>query len=94
MLCSMTQQGKKTPHPQLDNRALQALIRPYVPELIQKALDLVKKADNDSVSLGAIKLLLAKVIPDLKSQDFTGEDGKSLIEKIIIVKAGDEDKVV
>lgn len=58
---------------QMSNSSLSELIRPYVPELIQRALMLVVKSDNDNVKLGAIKLLIGKVLPDLKATEITGE---------------------
>ena len=85
----MTVQDIRTPPPQMSDARLKELIRLETPGLLERAIRLSKEADNDSVKLGAIKLLLGKVLADLKSQDFTDSEGKSLIEKIIIVKAGD-----
>lgn len=85
----MTVQDIHTPPPQMSDARLKELIRLETPGLLERAIRLSKEADNDSVKLGAIKLLLGKVLADLKSQDFTDSEGKTLIEKIVIVKAGD-----
>ena len=62
--------GGKT---QLSKVDIQNKIRPHVPNLIEKALQIATKSKNDSNKLGAIKLLLAKVAPDLRAQEIEGE---------------------
>lgn len=56
----------------LSTRALQELLRPHAYEAIQTAVKLMK-SNNDNVRLGAVKLLLAKVLPDLKSTEHKGD---------------------
>lgn len=83
----MTVQGKKLPPPKKDKQlsevAIRELIRPHIPEAIAKLIELMNNADNDSVKIGAVKILLSKVIPDLKSIDnnINGEiKGKWILE--------------
>lgn len=71
---------------------IQNYIRPHVPELIAKALELVDSADNDSVKLGAIKTLLAKVVPDMKASELTGKDGKDLKGLVLVKYDGNKSK--
>ena len=66
----------------------------HAPRAIEVLVEAINQGENYAVKTGAAKALLSKCLPDLKSQDFTGLDGKSLIEKIIIVKAGDEDTAI
>jgi hypothetical protein len=79
----MTVQDKITPPEQLSEVQIRERLRPYVPEAIERLVDLMKNAPNDSVRLGAIKTLLSKVVPDLKSQEITGDQGGALIVKIL-----------
>lgn len=65
----------------LSVKAMQEMIRPYAVEAIRTAVQLLK-SPNDNIRLGASKLLLAKVLPDLKSSELTGVDGQPL--RIII----------
>lgn len=81
----MTVQGKKIPPPQKDKQlsevAIRELIRPHIPDAIAKLIELMNNADNDSVKIGAVKILLSKVIPDLKSSEINGEiKGKWIVE--------------
>lgn len=73
-----TSQDKKTPSPQLSKEAIRERIRPHALKAIATAVDLMENADNDSVRLGAAKLILAKILPDLKAQELTGKDGGEL----------------
>ena len=77
---------------QMSRAAIQNYIRPHVPHLIARALELVDSADNDSVKLGAIKTLLAKVIPDLKASELTGKDGEDLAGLVIVKYGSDKPK--
>lgn len=80
-----TLQGKKKGGgKQLSKTALRELIRPHVPDLIAKALYIAEYGDSDSNKIGAIKLLLGKVIPDIKAQEITGKDGEQLTGLILI----------
>lgn len=80
----MTPQGDKAPpltKKQLSDLELRELIRPHVPELIQRLVTLATEADNDSVKVSAVKTLLAKVMPDLKADEISGEiKGKWIVE--------------
>lgn len=60
---------------QLSETAIRERIRPHVPSLIEKALYIAEHGDSDSNKLGAIKLLLAKVAPDLKAQELVDHEG-------------------
>ena len=60
-------------------------IRPHVPEMIERLLDLMRNADNDSVKLGAIKTMLSKILPDLKAQEITGGEGGGIRVEIVHV---------
>ena len=57
---------------QLSKKQLQDIARPYAHKALLKAAELIYKADNDSVKLGAIKLILAKVLPDLRATEIDG----------------------
>lgn len=78
----MTVQGNKKGKPkQLSETAIRELIRAYVPEAIETLIDLMRNGDNDNVKMGATKVLLSKVIPDLKSSEVTGDiKGKWIVE--------------
>lgn len=51
-------------------------------ELILRTIELTKSS-NENVALGACKVLLNKIIPDLKSQEITTEEGNKFIFEII-----------
>ncbi len=79
-----TTQGESTPpNKQMSKVEMMNVIRPHVPNLIKKTLELVDSAPNDSVRLGAIKLLLGKVLPDLKATELTGDETKALVVRIL-----------
>lgn len=63
---------------QLSKNGIQNIIRPHVPSLIAKAMEMAEKSTNENVQLGAIKLLLSKVLPDLKATELTGESGNAI----------------
>ena|SRR3990167_8867563 len=58
----------------------------------KKAIEVVYKlmltSKNEAVQLGAAKIILAKSIPDLQSQEFSGKDGEPLAIKLEIPNAG------
>ena len=87
-MAKKTSQELKNPpnKKQMSNKAIQELIRPKVPALIARAIYLSENATNESVQIGAIKTLLAKVVPDLKAVEYKGEDGQTL-EALVIVRA-------
>lgn len=66
----------------LTRHALQTRVRPHAIRAIEVAAELLEHG-NENVRLGAAKLLLAKVLPDLKSSEITDEDGKSLIAVLL-----------
>lgn len=41
---------------------------------------------NENVALGAVKIILAKAIPDLKAMEITGQDGQPL--RFVVVTEG------
>lgn len=88
-----TVQDKITPPPkprQLSETAIRELIRPHVPHAIEVLIELIDKADNDSVRMGAIKTLLSKVVPDLKSTEFNGEGAKALAGLLNVIAQRDQ----
>ena len=54
---------------------IQNTIRPHVPSLIAKAIHIANNCKNENVQLGAIKMLLAKVVPDLRAVEVEGDLG-------------------
>lgn len=54
---------------QLSNKALQEMIRSHAREAIDTLVWLLQHADNHNARLGAAKVLLAKIIPDLRQID-------------------------
>lgn len=64
----------------LSETAIRERIRIHAPKLIEEALRLalLPQGVNDNCKLGAIKLLLAKVIPDVTKSELVGSDGASL----------------
>jgi hypothetical protein len=83
----MTVQGKKDggKPKQYSEVQLREFIRPHVPDLIRKLLELVDNADQDSAKIGAAKILLSKVMPDLKSTEVKGEGAKALAGILTII---------
>lgn len=51
---------------QPSNKELKAQIKEQLPKLIDQAVEIAESGDNDSNRLGAIKFLMAKVLPDKK----------------------------
>lgn len=78
-----TQDKRKGSLKKLSKVGIQNLIRPHVPDLIAKALHMSEHGDNSSCRLGAIKLLLSKVVPDLKSEDLKIDPGSTIQVNII-----------
>lgn len=92
-MAKKTLADKLTPPPnksvkQMSTAEIREYIRPIVPDLIKKAIELAESADNDSVRLGAIKTLLNKVIPDIKAMEVTGKDGEKL-QALVVIKSDD-----
>lgn len=57
---------------QLSNKALLEMVRAHVPKAIQTLVDLLD-SPTDNARVGAAKIILAKVLPDLKSEELTGD---------------------
>lgn len=53
---------------------IQNTIRPHVYDLIARAIHISQYGDSDSNKLGAIKLLLSKVVPDMKATEISTDD--------------------
>ncbi len=58
-------------HP--SKKSLYASASKYAPEAIEILAELMRHGDNDSVKLGAAKVLLAKSIPDLRAIEISGD---------------------
>lgn len=57
---------------QLSEIEIRERIRARMPELIEQALDIAKNGNNDNARISAIRLLMSKCIPDLKSEVVVG----------------------
>ncbi len=71
----------------LSTKVLQEKLRPYAAEAIEELVKIMRlPADekNASNKIGAIKIILAKVLPDLKSSELTGAEGKELIMQFVV----------
>ena len=55
----------------------------YSKEAIETLYDLMKNGNQESVRMGAAKALLDKALPDLKTTEFTGENGGDIVIKIV-----------
>lgn len=62
----------------LTDKQLRERTRQYIPSAIERLAELCN-SNNDSVALGALKVMLAKNLPDLKAMEITGKDGERLI---------------
>lgn len=78
----MTIQAKKGSKPlQLSETAIREKLRQYAPEAIDILVNIMRNGDNDNAKMGAAKVVLAKVVPDLKSSEIKGEiAGKWIVE--------------
>lgn len=61
---------------QLSNKELQDKIRSHIPKAIEALVGLLE-SKNENARVGAIKILLAKILPDLKSESITDEEGNT-----------------
>jgi len=57
-------------------------------EALQTAVDVMRTSNNDSNRISAAKMIINKVLPDLKASDIT-TDGESLRKIIFNVDLGD-----
>lgn len=62
--------------------ALYQQLAAHAPEAIAKLVELMGSR-NDNIALGAAKTLLAKVVPDLRTTQITGENGEPIKFNII-----------
>ena len=72
---------------QLSKIAIREKLRVHTQEAIANLIDLMKNSSNDNVRLGAVKILLAKVLPDLKAVELIGglnPDG-SVMHNVVIL---------
>ena len=72
---------------QLSDAKLKESLRFYIPSSIERLIKLCN-SNNEAISLGALKYVVGKVLPDLKAQDITsggdkiqGIDAAALLEK-------------
>ena len=70
---------------QLSDAQLKERTRTYLPSAIDRLAELCN-SNNQSVALGAIKVLLAKNLPDMKATDITSEDLKQVLKGLVSVK--------
>lgn len=62
---------------QLSDVAIKELLRRAVPSAIKRLIELVD-SKHPAVAMGACKVILGKVIPDLRATEFSGKDGTPL----------------
>ena len=90
----MTDTKDVTPKIKLPHNPSQTAIRnsiaPHAADIIRKLLYLMDYGDNDNVKLGSAKTLLAKLVPDLKTNDFQGEGVKQLAGLLTIIAQGNK----
>lgn len=68
----VTVQDKLPGSKQLSNRMLLEMSRPHAVRAIQRLAELIE-SKNEPVAVSAARTLLAKVLPDLKSEEFKGD---------------------
>lgn len=61
----------------------------YFVEAFETILDEMRNGDNSNARVGAAKLIINKVLPDLKAQEITGKDGEKLPFTVIINDASE-----
>lgn len=62
---------------QLSDTAIRELLRRATPRAVQRLVELVE-SKHPAVAMGAARVILAKVIPDLRATEFSGKDGSPL----------------
>jgi cell division ATPase FtsA len=72
-------------------RKIQRIIAARAPEILDALFEALQ-SKNASLKLGAAKILINKVLPDLKATELKAEDGKSLVGLITIKYEGDHPK--
>lgn len=88
----VSSQIKLPPNP--SQTAIRNSIAPHAADIIRKLLYLMEYGDNDNVKLGSAKTLLAKLVPDLKTNDFQGEGVKQLAGLLTVIAQRGEVKPV
>lgn len=68
---------------QLSNQALQAMLRAHIPGAVEALVEMANDKRNPNVRLGAVKTIMAKVLPDLRSTELTSEDGVKFLLEIV-----------
>lgn len=66
----------------LSDAQLKERTRAYCPSAIERLVQLCN-SKNEAIALGAVKVILAKNLPDLKAQELTGKDGESLNQVLV-----------
>lgn len=59
-------------------KELYARVAPFAKMAIKTLVDIMRSGDTDAVRLGAAKVILAKVLPDLKAEEVREEQGRPL----------------
>jgi len=49
----------------------------YIIEALNTAVDIMRNSKNDNARLGAVRLIADKVLPDLKAQEHSFEEGSN-----------------
>lgn len=84
----MAKVGRPTPPDkpqgnQLSDMAIRELLRAATPRAVERLVELVE-SKHPAVAMGASKVILAKVIPDLKAMEHSGKPGSTLPFTVII----------
>lgn len=64
-------------------QGLYALAAKHSKEAIETLLDLMRNAKMENTRLGAANALLNKALPDIKAMELTGNEGNSMVFKIV-----------
>lgn len=81
-----TLQDNKQGREQLSTKALQEIARPYAKQALERLIEIVQLKDterNASNIIGASKILLSKVLPDLKSSELGFDEHSQLLIQIL-----------
>lgn len=74
-------------------RKIQRIVAARAPEILNALFEALQ-SNNPSLKLGAAKILINKILPDLKATELKAEDGKSLAGLITIRYEGDRPQSV
>lgn len=67
---------------QLSNAKLKEIVRLYTPSALNRLIELTN-SNNENVALGAVKVLLNKIMPDIKAVELSHDERKELVVRII-----------